>query len=239
MTPANPRLHRTRRRPGKSHQSVCLLQHPSRSDAGAFTRSRPAPRMQLIGQREAGGAAHPAARPRPPASSDHPVGDRGQGQGLVCGTPKSHERREVPIPRFLIEDLAAHVAGKDPDDLVFSGVRRGGPLRVAVFRYGGFDAAAAAVGVPGLHPHELRHTAAMDAARSAARDSALETAQPVAPAGSGVAQGLPKADPITYHPWLRNAGTDRGREGCMFRSMHSSSRSAYGTGSPRACRLCT
>jgi integrase len=65
-----------------------------------------------------------------------------QGQGLVWGTPKTHERREVPIPRFLLEDLAAHVAGKDPDDLVFSGVRRGGPLRVAVFRYGGSDAAA-------------------------------------------------------------------------------------------------
>ena len=40
---------------------------------------------------------------------------------------------------------------------------------------------------------------AMDAARSAARaarDSALETAQPVALAGSGVAQVLPKPDPI-------------------------------------------
>jgi hypothetical protein len=40
---------------------------------------------------------------------------------------------------------------------------------------------------------------AMDAARSAARaarESALETAQAVAPAGSGVAQVLPKADLI-------------------------------------------
>ena len=27
-------------------------------------------------------------------------------------------------------------------------------------RYGGFDAAAAGIGVPGLHPHDLRHTAA-------------------------------------------------------------------------------
>jgi integrase len=91
-----------------------------------------------------------------------------QGQGLVWGTPKTHERREVSIPRFLIEDLGAHVAGKEPDDLVFSGVRRGGPLRVAVFRYGGFDAAAAAIGVPGLHPHELRHTAASLAIASGA-----------------------------------------------------------------------
>jgi integrase len=33
-----------------------------------------------------------------------------QGQGLVWGTPKTHERREVPIPRFLVDDLAAHIA---------------------------------------------------------------------------------------------------------------------------------
>ncbi len=83
-----------------------------------------------------------------------------QGQGLVWGTPKTHERRDVPIPRFLVEDLAAHVAGKAPDELVFTGVRGGGPMRAAIFRRGGFDAAARAIGLPGLHPHELRHTAA-------------------------------------------------------------------------------
>jgi hypothetical protein len=91
-----------------------------------------------------------------------------QGQGLVWGTPKSHERREVPIPRFLVDDLAAHVAGKGPEELVFSGVRSGGVLRVAVSRYGAFDAAAAAIGEPGLHPHELRHTAASLAIASGA-----------------------------------------------------------------------
>jgi integrase len=37
-----------------------------------------------------------------------------------------------------------------------------------VFRYGGFDAAAAAISVPGLHPHELRHTAASLAIASGA-----------------------------------------------------------------------
>ena len=30
------------------------------------------------------------------------------------GTPKGHERQEVPIPRFLVDDLAAHVAGREP-----------------------------------------------------------------------------------------------------------------------------
>jgi integrase len=71
-----------------------------------------------------------------------------QGRGQVWGTPKSHEQREVPIPRFLIDDLAEHVRGKSRDDFVFAGVRSGTAMR-----------AADAIGVPGLHPHELRHTA--------------------------------------------------------------------------------
>ena len=82
-----------------------------------------------------------------------------QGMGMVWGTPKSHERRQVPIPRFLINELSSHIAGKESSDLVFTGVRRGGPLRVHIFRPG-FEAAAQAIGMPGLHPHELRHTAA-------------------------------------------------------------------------------
>jgi integrase len=83
-----------------------------------------------------------------------------QGKGLVSGTQKTHQRREVPLPRFLVEELAPHLARLAPDDLVFTGVRRGSPLRAAIFRRGHFDAAAVAIGVPGLHPHELRHTAA-------------------------------------------------------------------------------
>jgi len=46
---------------------------------------------------------------------------------------------------------------------VFTGVRRGSPLRAAIFRRGHFDAAATAIGIPGLHPHELRHIAASPA----------------------------------------------------------------------------
>jgi integrase len=70
----------------------------------------------------------------------------------VWGTPKSHERREVPIPRFVMHQLAAHVADKAPDDLVFTGVRRGGALRAPVFRRAAFDRAAAAIGLPGRIP---------------------------------------------------------------------------------------
>jgi integrase len=78
----------------------------------------------------------------------------------VFGTPKGHERREVPIPPFLIDELRVHIQGKQPGDLVFPGTRSGAPLRAPVFRRSAFDAAAAMIGRPGLHPHELRHTAA-------------------------------------------------------------------------------
>jgi len=90
-----------------------------------------------------------------------------QGLGLVWGTPKTHQRREVPIPKFLAADLAHHLHGKQPDDLVFAGIRRGQPLRVSTFRTA-FGAAARAIGVPDLHPHELRHTAASLAIASGA-----------------------------------------------------------------------
>ena len=82
-----------------------------------------------------------------------------QGMGMVWGTPKSHERREVPIPPFLTDELRGLVEGKAPDDLVFAGIRNGQPMRVSTFS-GPFKAAAAAIGVPKLHPHQLRHTAA-------------------------------------------------------------------------------
>jgi integrase len=90
-----------------------------------------------------------------------------QGRGLVWGTPKSHQRREVSIPTFLVDQLAAHVSGKGPDDLVFGGIRDDQPLRVSTFR-SAFSAAAASIGTPGLHPHELRHTAASLAIASGA-----------------------------------------------------------------------
>jgi integrase len=78
----------------------------------------------------------------------------------VFGTPKGHQRREVPIPPFLLDELRSHVDGKQPGDLVFPGTRSGRPMRAPVFRRSAFDSAAAMIGRPGLHPHELRHTAA-------------------------------------------------------------------------------
>jgi hypothetical protein len=38
----------------------------------------------------------------------------------------------VPIPRFLVDELAVHLAGKRPDELVFT-APNGGPLRSGLF----------------------------------------------------------------------------------------------------------
>jgi integrase len=86
---------------------------------------------------------------------------------LTWGTPKGHEHRDVPIPRFLVEDLAAYVAGKAPDELVFD-APHGGVLRASNFRRDVFEPAARAAGLDGLVPHELRHTAASLAIASGA-----------------------------------------------------------------------
>src|SRR5664280_1878635 len=83
------------------------------------------------------------------------------------GTPKGHERREVPIPRFLVDDLAAHVAGREPGALVFTAVK-GGALRAQGFQRTVLTETAASLGRKGLHPHALRHTAASLAIASGA-----------------------------------------------------------------------
>ncbi|MGH3496186.1 MAG: tyrosine-type recombinase/integrase [Nocardioidaceae bacterium] len=79
---------------------------------------------------------------------------------VVPSDPKNHERREVLVPRFLIDQLATHVAGRPTDALVFSGEKAGAPMRSRTFQRAVFDKAAAALGLDGLTPHALRHTAA-------------------------------------------------------------------------------
>jgi integrase len=78
---------------------------------------------------------------------------------VIIGTTKNHQRRSVPIPRFLADELAAQLAGKAPGDLLFT-APEGGVLRNSNFRPRRFDPAAEKAGLPGLTPHELRHTAA-------------------------------------------------------------------------------
>jgi integrase len=91
----------------------------------------------------------------------------------VFGTPKNHQRRQVPLPTFLVDRLAEHIAGKGSTDLLFSSPH-GGVLRNNNFRRDLFDAAATAAGLDGLTPHELRHTAASLAIAAGANVKAVQ-----------------------------------------------------------------
>jgi integrase len=88
--------------------------------------------------------------------------------------PKDYEHRSIAIPPFLADLLAPHLAGRSPSDPVFTGARTASYLRNAVFRHGWFDPAAEAIGLTGLTPHELRHTAASLAVGSGANVKAVQ-----------------------------------------------------------------
>jgi integrase len=78
---------------------------------------------------------------------------------LVEGTAKSHQQRSVPLPRFICQEIIPLVADRAPDALVFTSPR-GAALRNRNFRRNVFEPAVAKVGLDGLTPHGLRHTAA-------------------------------------------------------------------------------
>lgn len=80
------------------------------------------------------------------------------GQGMVEGTTKTKKSRTVPVPRFLAPLLKTEIGDRAVGELLFPSRRRG-YLGVGEFRWV-FDPAATAIGVPGLKPHELRHTCA-------------------------------------------------------------------------------
>ncbi|MGZ6877075.1 MAG: tyrosine-type recombinase/integrase [Nocardioidaceae bacterium] len=81
------------------------------------------------------------------------------GGRLVAGTPKTHQRRSVPVPRSLVPALVDACEGKGPDDYVFTSPS-GGPLRLRNWRSRVFDPATRLVGLADVTPHDLRHTAA-------------------------------------------------------------------------------
>jgi len=95
------------------------------------------------------------------------------GSDLIFGTPKSHQARSVPIPRFLVDPLAELTAGLAAGDLVFT-APMGGPLRLSNYRRRIFNPAVKAAGLGKLTPHELRHTAASLAVAAGANVKALQ-----------------------------------------------------------------
>jgi integrase len=96
------------------------------------------------------------------------------GGELVWGTPKSHAVRTVPLPAFLRDTLTEALAGKGPDDLVFTSPT-GGALRNRNF-YNRVLAPAARRALPGIgvSAHDLRHTAASLAIASGAHVKAVQ-----------------------------------------------------------------
>ncbi|MDT0302968.1 tyrosine-type recombinase/integrase [Streptomonospora wellingtoniae] len=99
-------------------------------------------------------------------------------QGKWKDHPKSkRSRREVPVERYVLDDMAPLMVGRSPDDYVFVTVRGARPLSGANWRvrwYQAIDAANTRIAeenatrpaddqigaVPYYHPHDCRHTCA-------------------------------------------------------------------------------
>ena len=98
--------------------------------------------------------------------------------GLVWSTPKTWERRSVPFPAVLCDELAVLMVGKSRDDLVFTD-QRGGVLRNSNWRARVFQPAvakcqAADETFPSITPHDLRHAAASLAVSAGANVKAVQ-----------------------------------------------------------------
>ncbi len=91
------------------------------------------------------------------------------------GSTKTHQIREVPLPRSLLVDLERHLdteVDARTDALLFTS-QTGGPVRYRSLRRS-FDAACRRVGLVGVTPHSLRASCASWVAES---DGVLEAAR--------------------------------------------------------------
>ena len=78
--------------------------------------------------------------------------------GLEFGPTKNYQRRSVPVPLFLVPALADLIAGRSPDDLVFTSPT-GKPLRQTNLDDRFFRPAVGRAGLPAATTfHDLRHT---------------------------------------------------------------------------------
>jgi integrase len=92
------------------------------------------------------------------------------GQGQVEDVTKTARTRWVPVPGLVWDRLKIELPA-DPDALVFPG--KAGYLTPGEYRWT-FDPAATKAGIPGLVPHELRHTCASLAIASGANILAVQ-----------------------------------------------------------------
>jgi integrase len=99
------------------------------------------------------------------------------GSRIIVGTPKTHEARSVPYPKFLSERIARACEGKGREGLIFGdGVHHqhqsnsnGGWFANAVARAQKID-----TDFPSITPHDLRHTAASLAISAGANVKAVQ-----------------------------------------------------------------
>jgi integrase len=77
---------------------------------------------------------------------------------LHFGSPKTYQRRTVPLPGSLVSELTSHLATKTRKDFVFTS-SRGGPLRHSNFSARDFKPAVIRAGLPeATRFHDLRHS---------------------------------------------------------------------------------
>ncbi|GAA1686524.1 tyrosine-type recombinase/integrase [Microbacterium lacus] len=95
---------------------------------------------------------------------------------LHIGSPKSNRARRVPVPTFLMHELAAMVADRSPHALVFPN-ERGKHMRRTRASSGSrswFKTALKRADLPPMTLHDLRHTAASLAVQSGAHVKTIQ-----------------------------------------------------------------
>lgn len=92
---------------------------------------------------------------------------------LHMGTPKTHENRTVPIPRFLMKRLSA-AATAAGTGLLFHDPKGGYIKRPNLGGVNWFKKAAEKTGLPDITPHDLRHTAASLAVHTGANVKVIQ-----------------------------------------------------------------
>jgi integrase len=96
------------------------------------------------------------------------------GSETIVGTPKTHKRRSVAFPSFLLEALATSIDGKQPNELLFAG-RFGEHLKRATRgERTWFKAALVRAEIEPMTVHDLRHTAASLAVSAGANVKAVQ-----------------------------------------------------------------